>query len=58
MKKSLETMLATAESLLARAEEYQDSENEKTADKYADVAAELENVVAAIQGAIESFDVA
>jgi ElaB/YqjD/DUF883 family membrane-anchored ribosome-binding protein len=55
MRTQLETIITKLEALLSRAEEYCDSENENTAERYADVPSNIEAALDALREAVEAL---
>lgn len=53
MQKQLFTIIDKLNALLETAQGYADSENEKTADKYADIPSHIESAIEAIQEAAD-----
>jgi ElaB/YqjD/DUF883 family membrane-anchored ribosome-binding protein len=53
MKKQIQKMIDDLSGMIARAEEYMDSENETTAAKYEDIAANLGEALQSLEAALE-----
>jgi len=56
MKKQIETLITKLEAMLERASDLSDSENEKTSDKYTNIAEIIEEVLSSLQEAIDILE--